>query len=178
MKTFSRLFLSLAFIVTMFAFVCAQTNVVTNVSSLTLTDLNDKSFTFASQKGNILLISFGATWCPSCKTELKALGELQTEYKDKNVKFFWVSIDDKATQNKKISDFAKSLKFTLPILRDPESKTYFKFTARQLLPAIVFTKSDGTVVSPVHFGMFPTAEDFKKHLRRRIDAIQKAEKPA
>jgi len=155
----------------------AQTPSITNVTSLKLSDLNGKAFTFENYKGNILLISFGATWCPSCRTELTALEELQKEYKDKKVKFFWVSIDDKETQNKKISDFAKRLNFTLPILRDPEAKVYFKFTTRQLLPAIVFTQTDGTVVSPVHFGMFPTSEDFKKHMRRRIDAIVKAEKP-
>lgn len=153
----------------------ANNDTLTSIYSLKLTDINDKSFDFQSLKGNIFVLSFGATWCSTCQAELPALEDIKNEYKDKPVKFFWVSIDEKNVSNNELKAFARKLNFSYPILRDPKSEAYLKYTNRYRLPTILFVKDDGSVVAPLIFGMFPTAEEYKTHMRKRLNAMLKAE---
>ena len=143
-----------------------------NTNNIKFTDLKDHAFELQSLKGNVLLISFGATWCAPCSSELKALEELQREYKNRSVKFLWVSIDSpREVSNKEINDYAKKIGFTFPILRDLETRVYSQFTSRTRLPMIVFADSKGDVIKPIHFGMFSNPEDYKSHIRKRLNKI-------
>jgi peroxiredoxin len=143
-----------------------------NTNNLKFTDLKDKAFDLQSLKGNVLLISFGATWCAPCSSELKALEELLKEYKDKSVKFLWVSIDSpREVSNKEIGDYAKKVGFTFPVLRDLETKVYSQFTSRARLPMVVFADNKGEIIKPIHFGMFSNPEDYKNHVRKRLNKI-------
>ncbi|HYY56433.1 MAG TPA: TlpA disulfide reductase family protein, partial [Pyrinomonadaceae bacterium] len=54
-----------------------------------LRGIDGKTYDIALMKGNILLVSFGATWCAPCAKELRALEELKSEYHDKPVRFLW-----------------------------------------------------------------------------------------
>src|SRR5258707_4894996 len=58
-----------------------------------LQGLDGKVYDLADLRGSVVLVSFGATWCAPCTTELKALQELLTEFRDQPVKFFWVSVE-------------------------------------------------------------------------------------
>src|ERR1700730_7325255 len=60
--------------------------------SIKLQGIDGKTYNLADLHGNVLLVSFGATWCTPCTAELRALEELTVEYRDKPVKFFWVTI--------------------------------------------------------------------------------------
>src|SRR3979490_1557962 len=61
--------------------------------TMKLQGLDGKVYDMADQRGNVVLVSFGATWCAPCTTELRALEELLTEYRNQPVKFYWVSIE-------------------------------------------------------------------------------------
>lgn len=173
----------LVFLFIGFAFassIAQQTNVsdeeFPNIFKVKVFDLNDKVFDFQKLKGNIFLISFGATWCSPCREELSALEELTKEYTDKPVKFFWISVDERDKKSQDLLDYARTVNFTFPILRDPKSEAYLEFSNRYKLPTILFGKSDGTIVKPIHFGMYPTAEEYKKHMRRRLNTMLQNEK--
>src|SRR5215471_8023979 len=58
-----------------------------------LEGLDGKVVDLSAERGNVVLISFGATWCAPCTVELQSLNELLAEYRDKPVKFFWVSVE-------------------------------------------------------------------------------------
>src|SRR5258708_5714674 len=58
-----------------------------------LQGLDGKVYDLADLRGSVVLVSFGATWCAPCTTELRALEELLAEFKEKPVKFFWVSVE-------------------------------------------------------------------------------------
>ncbi|MDX1278212.1 TlpA disulfide reductase family protein [Oceanihabitans sediminis] len=45
-------------------------------------------------KGKYTYIDIWATWCGPCKVEIPAIKELEEEYKDKNIQFLSISIDD------------------------------------------------------------------------------------
>src|SRR6266496_2673450 len=73
-----------------------------------LQGVDGQTYDLANLRGNVVLISFGATWCVPCSTELHALEELRREYAGKPVKFFWVSIEsDEQVSNDRLRRYAK-----------------------------------------------------------------------
>ena len=66
----------------------------TTTVGMKLQGLDRHFYDLADLRGNVVLVSFGATWCAPCSTELRALEELLNEYRAQPVKFFWVSVED------------------------------------------------------------------------------------
>lgn len=127
-------------------------------------------------KGNVVLVSFGATWCTPCSTELHALNEVLTEYKDKPVKFFWVSIESpEQITNSELNRYAKQRKLTFPVLRDSSQAVFAQFSTRVRLPMIILLNKDGKVEGAAQFGMRSPPEAYKTDIRARLDkALSKA----
>ncbi len=140
--------------------------------SIKLKGVDGKTYDVAAMRGEVVLVSFGATWCKPCVWELEALEELKKEYAGRGVKFLWVSIEnDDQTSNDQLRDYAKSLKMTIPVLRDPEKTAFAQFSERVRLPMVVFFDRDGKFAAPKHTGMTPQPEDYKKIMRSRLDAL-------
>lgn len=140
--------------------------------SIKLKGVDGKTYDVAAMRGEVVLVSFGATWCKPCVWELEALEELKKEYAGRGVRFLWVSIEnDDQTSNELLRDYAKSLKMTIPVLRDPEKTAYAQFSERVRLPMVVFFDRAGKFVAPKHTGMTPQVEEYKKLIRGRLDAL-------
>lgn len=136
-----------------------------------LKGVDGKTYDIADMKGNVLLVSFGATWCQPCYQELQALEELKKEYQDKPVKFMWVSIErEDEISDGKLRAFAKSLKLSFPVLRDTTKFTFAQFSARVRIPLVVFFDREGRYVKPAHVGM-ATPEVYKEKMRGVIDRL-------
>lgn len=134
-----------------------------------VTDLN-------ALKGNVVLVSFGATWCAPCSAELRALNEVLGEYKDKPVKFFWVSIEStEQITNSALKRYAKERNLSFPVLRDSSQAVFSQFSLRVRLPMIVLLNKDGEVDGPAQFGMRSPAEAYKTDLRTRLNKLLLAE---
>jgi peroxiredoxin len=123
-------------------------------------------------RGNVVLISFGATWCAPCSGELFALEELKHEYQGKPVKFFWVTVENEG----QISDaglkrYADQHKLSFPVLRDPTKTTLLQFSPRVRLPMIVLFDKDGHVDGPAQFGMSSDVDSYKERMRARLNAL-------
>ena len=140
--------------------------------SIKLKGVDGKTYDVAAMRGEVVLVSFGATWCKPCAWELEALEELKKEYAGRGVRFLWVSIEnDDQTSNELLRDYAKSLKMTIPVLRDPEKTAFAQFSERVRLPMVVFFDRAGKFVAPKHTGMSSQAEEYKKLIRGRLDAL-------
>jgi thiol-disulfide isomerase/thioredoxin len=140
--------------------------------SVKLKGIDGKTYDVAAMRGEVVLVSFGATWCKPCEWELEALEGLKQEYAGRGVKFLWVSIEsDEQTSNELLRDYAKSLKMTIPVLRDPEKTAFAQFSERVRLPMVVFFDREGKFVAPKHTGMTSQVEDYKKVIRARLDAL-------
>jgi thiol-disulfide isomerase/thioredoxin len=137
-----------------------------------------KIFNAASVRGQVVLVSFGATWCQPCKEELKALEELKKEYRDKPVKFIWISIESEdEVSDGGLRSYAKQLKLSFPVLRDPDKTTFARFSQRMRLPTILFFGRDGKLILPNHVGMAAIPVYMAK-MRERLDHILKMEAPS
>lgn len=170
----------------LFIFLCGMLPVVAPSSadandqvSIKLQGVDGKTYDVAAMRGQVVLVSFGATWCKPCAWELEALEELKTEYAGQDVKFLWVSIEnDDQTSNALLRDYAKSLKMTIPVLRDPEKTAFAQFSERVRLPMVVFFDREGKFAAPKHTGMTSQAEDYKKIMRSRLDALLESKEGA
>ena len=95
-----------------------------------LKGLDGKTYDSSELRGEVLVVSFGATWCVPCTWELVAIEELKVEYAGKPVRFLWVSIEAKdRTSDNLLRHYAKERRLTVPVLRDPEASLFSRFTA-------------------------------------------------
>lgn len=140
--------------------------------SINLKGIDGKKYDVSKMRGQFLLISFGATWCGPCHEELRDLEILNQEFKDRPIKFLWVSVDGKEERSdKELRKFAETLHFTFPILRDPEKQAYKQFSARTRLPLVVILDKQGHVVPPNQFGAASQPGYFRINLRNRLKQL-------
>lgn len=126
----------------------------------------------ADLRGNVVLVSFGATWCAPCSSELRALNEVFSEYKDKPVKFVWVSVESpEQINNAALRRYARDRKLTFPVLRDSSQAVFLQFSPRVRLPMIVMLSKDGSVDGPAQFGLRTPADAYKTEIRARLNKL-------
>jgi thiol-disulfide isomerase/thioredoxin len=146
--------------------------------AIKLQAIDGQTYDVAEMRGNVVLVSFGATWCTPCSAELRALEELLVEYRDKPVKFFWVSIESEGeVSNRALKRYTKERKVTFPVLRDPAKVAFTQFSPRVRLPVIVFFGKDGHVDAPVQFGMRSPASTYKLDMRARLNKLLRQPAP-
>lgn len=142
-----------------------------DVASINLRGIDGRSFDGSSLRGNVVLLSFGATWCEPCREELKALEQLKNEYRNKPVKFLWVDVEsEEQVSNSGLRDYAKKLKVSFTILRDADRTTFARFSPRLRLPTILFFDRTGKLSMPNHVGMAETSL-YLKTMRARLDQL-------
>ena len=133
--------------------------------------LDGKTYDTASMAGEVVVASFGATWCVPCVWELKAIEELMEEYRTRPVRFLWISIEDeRRTPDSLLKKFAKQYRLTLPVLRD-DGATFAQFSENKRIPLVVFFDAQGRFDAPVHRGMASEPIQYKQMVRRRVDAL-------
>ncbi len=139
--------------------------------TIQLRGVDGKDFDLASMRGQVVLVSFGATWCLPCKEELKALEQLKKEYKDKPIKFVWISIEsEQEVSDSGLRSYAKQLKLSFPVLRDPDKRTFARFSQRLRLPTILFFDRQGKLSLPNHVGM-AAIPIYMAKMRERLDKL-------
>lgn len=150
----------------------AQVKVPPENPSLKFQGLDGKVYDLTEQHGNVVLVSFGATWCAPCTAELRALNEVLNEYRGKPVKFFWVSIEgpEEAT-NSVLKRYARERRIAFPVLRDGAKMVFLQFTDRVRLPMLVLVSKDGKVDTPIKFGMESQVESYKTQIRARLNKL-------
>jgi thiol-disulfide isomerase/thioredoxin len=138
-----------------------------------LKGLDGKFYDTSEMKGDVLVVSFGATWCVPCTWEQVAVEELKVEYAGKPVRFLWVSIEDtKRVSNNILRHYAKERRMTVPVLRDPGGVAlaqYEKTGTR--IPVVVFFDAEGRPSGPAHKGMSQDITVYKQLVRERVNAL-------
>ncbi|HMG77016.1 MAG TPA: TlpA disulfide reductase family protein [Pyrinomonadaceae bacterium] len=150
----------------------SQVKTAVSTPSMKLQGLDGRVYDMNDLRGNVVLVSFGATWCAPCSTELRALEELLVEYRNKPVKFYWVSVEssDQVT-NGVLKRYAKERNVSFPVLRDTAKMVFSQFSPRVRLPMIVLLGKDGRFDAPVQFGMRSPADAYKADMRARLNKL-------
>jgi len=60
-----------------------------------LKQLGGGTMKLSDYKGKLVILNFWASWCGPCRAEMPTFVKIQNKYKDKNVNFLGVAIEDK-----------------------------------------------------------------------------------
>jgi thiol-disulfide isomerase/thioredoxin len=136
--------------------------------TVNLKGADGKSYDIAEMRGNVVVVSFGATWCQPCADELRILEQLRKEYEGKPVKFLWVSIErEDEVSDGALRSYAKKLKLTFPVLRDPTKFTFAQFSDLVRIPLVTIFDKGGRLVVKQRGMSAPN--EYKTLIRSRVD---------
>jgi peroxiredoxin len=63
-----------------------------------LKSVSGKNLRLSEYRGEVVMLSFWATWCGDCRAQLAELGEMRDRYQDAGVELLAVSLDQNARQ--------------------------------------------------------------------------------
>jgi thiol-disulfide isomerase/thioredoxin len=138
-----------------------------------LKGLDGKFYDTSEMRGDVVVVSFGATWCVPCTWELVAIEELKVEYAGKPVRFMWVNIEDtKRTTNNILKYYVKDRRLTIPVLRDPGGAILSRYeNTGSRIPVMVFFDREGRLSAPVQKGMPQDIVLYKQMVRERVNSL-------
>ncbi len=106
-------------------------------------DVNGRPVSSKNFAGKVAVVSFGATWCASCVSELRSLANLQTRFVDDLVVYF-VALDGRG--EKDVKPFMEKTGFRLRTLLDPRMDAAREHGVRSI-PETVIVDPQGVIVA-------------------------------
>jgi Thiol-disulfide isomerase and thioredoxins len=103
--------------------------------------IEDFAQRLTESKGKVVLINFFASWCPPCREELAGFVRLRARYKEDEVLFLGLSLDEDQTA---LTEFLKDNPLNYPVfLAEHELAYVFKVSA---IPHNVVYNKNGELV--------------------------------
>ena len=101
-----------------------------------------------NKEKHVVVLSFFATWCVPCRTEIPILGEIAARYTDEPLLIYLVDLEEKAA---KIVPFIEELNVSIPVLLDEYgvvAKKYGMVSEKDnvaALPQLFLIDKEGTI---------------------------------
>ena len=157
-----RLFSLLAVFLSLIPAFASSKNAPKTAPKLEVSDLSGHKEKLASTRGQIVVLSFWATWCGPCQEELPRLSKLSEQYAGRNVRFVAVSIDE-AKDRGKIQPFLQKQKVVLEVWVGASSDDLARFGLGDIVPGTVVLDPQGELVGRI----MGEAQD--EDVRSRVD---------
>jgi len=87
----------------------------TEAPDFVLKSTSGENLRLSEYRGEVVMLSFWATWCGDCRAQLEQLSQMYRRYQDAGVELLAVSLDQNERQ---ASDTATSLGVNYPVLHD------------------------------------------------------------
>lgn len=118
------------------------------------------SITSEMLRGDVVVLAFGASWLPLSRAQVQGVQGLADEYRDRDLRVYWVSTDSEKPQSKnyatddQIRSFARKHGLKVAVLRDPDGALFKTLgVERNQLPAIVIIDREGNVAETIGGGL-------------------------
>ena len=116
------------------------------LSSFSLKDYRGKKYAVDSHIGkDVIMVSFWATWCGPCKSELEAMVPIYDELKDRGFVYLAISTDGPETVSE-VADYVRTYGYEYPVLLDQKSTVLNRFNPRGDLPYYLLVNRRGEIV--------------------------------
>lgn len=104
-----------------------------------LTSLNGEAIRLSQFKGQPVLLTFGASWCPDCRVEAPLIQEAHEKYPDLVI----LLVDSKESRDV-VQRFADEFGMTHPVLLDTDGKVMESYQVFAI-PTELFIDADGVI---------------------------------
>lgn len=111
----------------------------------TLDGLDGEPISLSDFKGKVVFLNFWATWCPPCKAEMPAMGQLYKKFKDKGVVVVAVNHYE---EKGKVMHFVADGGYTFPVPLDIKGVASDKYKVR-FLPVTFIIDRGGKLIGQV-----------------------------
>jgi len=108
-----------------------------------LKDIDGRDFTLSAQKGNLVLLIFTTTWCPSCRSEIPHYKNIHETYSQRGLKV--VNIDAEEPKAR-VSRFASKYRIPYRVLLDETGDVAGAYDIFGI-PTMVLISRDGKILS-------------------------------
>ncbi|MFA5322279.1 MAG: TlpA disulfide reductase family protein [Smithella sp.] len=119
-----------------------------NISApdFSLYDIQGKTFKLSSQRGNPVVMFFGTTWCPACRSEMPLYKNLYDKYAQRGLKFIYIDINE---SSKRVARFARENSFPYLVLVDSDGSVANNYNIIGV-PTLILVDKQGNIVSIGH----------------------------
>ena len=114
----------------------------TPAPAFSLPDLSGRTVSSSELAGKVAVLSFGATWCPICTSELKSLENLQAKF-PKDLIVYFVALDGRGDQD--VKPYMEKNGHRIPTLLDPRMAVAREHGIRWI-PVTLVVDRNGVVV--------------------------------
>ena len=111
-----------------------------------LDDIQGKTFKLSSQRGNPVIIFFGATWCPACRGEMPHYKALYDKYAQRGLKFLYIDINE---STRKVARFTRENSFPFLVLVDLDGSVANDYNLIGV-PTLFLLDKEGNIISISH----------------------------
>lgn len=114
------------------------------VVDFNLLDANGDSEAFSKLRGEVVILTFWASWCPPCLVELPTFAELAKKFSGRGLRVVPVNVDDGETGKNFAREFWKTKDFDFKSFFDPSKEVASKFGV-DMLPATFVIDRHGRI---------------------------------
>ena len=100
----------------------------------------------AKLRGNVVLLTFWATWCAECRSEMPMFERLHSAFVKQGLRVLGLNVREAP---EKIQNYAKELGLTFPLALDPEGKISRSYGVVGLPTTILIARDGRTAVLAV-----------------------------
>jgi peroxiredoxin len=111
-----------------------------------LNDIQGKTFKLSSQRGHPVVMFFGATWCPACRSEMPFYKALYEKYAGLGLIFLYIDINE---SSKRVARFAKENSFPYIVLLDSDGNVANDYNLIGV-PTLILVNKEGNIISISH----------------------------
>ncbi|HEX5049144.1 MAG TPA: TlpA disulfide reductase family protein [Gammaproteobacteria bacterium] len=106
-----------------------------------LRNVSGGNMRLSEYRGQVVMLSFWATWCGDCRAQLEQLATMRTRYADAGVELLAVNLDQ---TEKQAGELAAKQHLTYPVLHDAGGEVGRLYDVSKL-PVMVLIDRSGTV---------------------------------
>jgi peroxiredoxin/uncharacterized protein YukE len=114
-------------------------------ANFTLQDLQGRTVTLSTLRGQIVLINFWATWCAPCRQEMPALDAIYTRFQSQGI----VVLSLTSEQRSKVEAFMKRTDYHPRVLLDTGGRVSKQFHVSEIPHTFVFDRKGRFVVDSI-----------------------------